>query len=290
MSTLLEFDVLPALAGQLGRGLLSRRRVAERPELPRLEARVKEVSVDAARLAAYRAACGFPASDVLPVTYPQVLAAPLHAAVMAHATFPFPVLGLVHVGSRLGQKRLLRQTEPLCVSCTVEGLRDVRLGFEFDLFTHVDAGGERAWESTTTVLARTGTRRPREERKRDAPVPGEPGGATRSVIWSVPADQGRRYAGVSGDYNPIHLTALTARLFGFKRAIAHGMWTLARSLAELDEVSGAPAVEVEATFRRPVFLPSTVLFHAHARDRGMAFALRTREGGGVHLSGTVCAG
>jgi hypothetical protein len=43
--------------------------------------------------------------------------------------------------------------------------------------------------------------------------------------FTAPADIGRRYGAVSGDRNPIHLTAVTAKLFGFQQAIAHGMWT-----------------------------------------------------------------
>ena len=54
-----------------------------------------------------------------------------------------------------------------------------------------------------------------------------PGG----VEWRLPGDLGRRYAAVSGDRNPIHLYALTAKAFGFPRQIAHGMWSKARCLA-----------------------------------------------------------
>jgi hypothetical protein len=46
--------------------------------------------------------------------------------------------------------------------------------------------------------------------------------------WKAPADIGRRYARVSGDYNPIHLSALTAKLFRLPQAIAHGLWNRAQ--------------------------------------------------------------
>lgn len=36
------------------------------------------------------------------------------------------------------------------------------------------------------------------------------------------------YADVSGDHNPIHTSPMLARMFGFRGAIAHGMFTLAR--------------------------------------------------------------
>ena len=53
-------------------------------------------------------------------------------------------------------------------------------------------------------------------------------------MWSLPASASRAYAAVSGDVNPIHMSALTAKAFGFPRAIAHGMYTAARALSEYE--------------------------------------------------------
>ena len=83
----------------------------------------------------------------------------------------------------------------------------------------------------------------------------------------VPDDIGRRYAAVSGDVNPIHLNPLAAKAFGFPRAIAHGMWTHARSLAALEGRLPAGPLTVRAQFAKPVLLPSTVALHT-AVDRG----------------------
>ena len=77
----------------------------------------------------------------------------------------------------------------------------------------------------------------------------------------VPEATGRRYASIAGDLNPIHQHALLARLFGFRRAIVHGTWTLARALA-LAELPGSPAFTLEAHFRRPVELPSDIRVRA----------------------------
>ncbi|WP_326786216.1 MaoC/PaaZ C-terminal domain-containing protein [Streptomyces sp. NBC_00151] len=96
--------------------------------------------------------------------------------------------------------------------------------------------------------------------------------------WRLAPDVGRRYGAVSGDRNPIHLHPLTARLFGFPRAIAHGMWTVARCLAEYGP--GQPA-QVRAEFRAPVLLPGAVTYAA----RGTSFELRSGER--LHLTGDV---
>ena len=80
---------------------------------------------------------------------------------------------------------------------------------------------------------------------------------TPSAEWRLGGDLGRRYAAVSGDRNPIHLHALTAKPFGFPRAIAHGMWTKARCLAAL-EGRLPDAFSVDVRFRKPILLPGRV--------------------------------
>ena len=89
---------------------------------------------------------------------------------------------------------------------------------------------------------------------------------TGGVQWKLPADLGRTYAGVSGDHNPIHLYPLTAKALGFPRQIAHGMWTLARSIAAIENRL-PDAVTVEVAFKKPVFLPGTVAFARPGRRR-----------------------
>jgi acyl dehydratase len=98
--------------------------------------------------------------------------------------------------------------------------------------------------------------------------------------WRIAGDVGRRYGAASGDRNPIHLHPLTARPFGFPRAIAHGMWTVARCLAE----HGTPdAAVVRAEFRAPVLLPGTVVYGAGDGR----FELRGGDGRRQHLCGEV---
>ena len=63
--------------------------------------------------------------------------------------------------------------------------------------------------------------------------------------------------GVSGDRNPIHMHALSAKAFGFPRAIAHGMWSYARVMAALGRHASGP-VTSHVWFRKPILLPSRV--------------------------------
>ena len=75
--------------------------------------------------------------------------------------------------------------------------------------------------------------------------------------WVLPGGTGRAYAALSGDRNPIHLSALSAKAFGFPRAIAHGMYTAARALAEVGPRRG-PTYRWQVGFAKPVLLPTTV--------------------------------
>ena len=237
-------------------------------ELPAGERTLDGVDVRRDHLAAYDRVCGFRLSDTLPATYPHVLAFPLAMALMTERSFPFPLLGLVHVANRIEQRRRLDAGESLDLKVWAEDLRPHRRGRQLDVVAEASVEGEPAWLGRSTYLRR-------ESDGSGSPGEGPPELETRAV-WKVPGDIGRRYADVSGDRNPIHLHPLTARLFGFPRAIAHGMWMKARCLAALEgELGDAFTVDVE--FRKPLLIPGRAEFGFD----GERFAL------GPHLAGRV---
>src|SRR5699024_626001 len=136
--------------------------------------------------------------------------------------------------------RRLAVDEPLAVTVSVSATREVRHGLEFDLVTKMtDRSGQRVWEETGTLLARRRRRRTRSAGDTTATVPRATPSAHHKRL-QIAADIGRRYAFVAGDFNPIHLSAYTARLFGFDHAIATGMWLKARVAAVLMPQLSAP--------------------------------------------------
>ncbi|MEV6053060.1 MaoC/PaaZ C-terminal domain-containing protein [Streptomyces sp. NPDC052107] len=244
-------------------------------EFPRHRLVLPGLRVDLARLAAYERVCGFPTGDsALPVTYPHVLGFPQAMRLMSDGAFPLPLLGLVHTSIEITRHTSLPASGEYELAVHVEGLAPHRRGTEATMVTGMRAYGEVVWESRSTYLARhrtDGVAEPREEQPVPLPV---------VASWRLAGDVGRRYGAASGDRNPIHLYPLTARLFGFPRAIAHGMWTVARCLA----AHGTPdAAEVRARFRAPVLLPGTVTYGADGTGR---FELRG-AGDRLHLSGEV---
>ncbi|MGA5291481.1 MaoC family dehydratase [Streptomyces pseudogriseolus] len=267
----------PSLAPLLARGavLSPFRRPGRAAAHPRTRLVLQGLRPDPARLAAYARVCGFPAgADTLPVTYPHILGFPLAMRLMSARDFPLPLLGLVHTSIGITRHRATPSAASYDLTVHVDGLAPHRRGTEAAVVTRLRAGDDLVWESRSTYLARHRTAHT-EERARTEEGPGLPA----VEEWQLPGDLGRRYGAASGDRNPIHLHPLTARLFGFPRAIAHGMWTVARCLA----AHGVPdAAEVRADFRAPVLLPGTVTYAAD----GGRFVLRGGRGR-VHLTGAV---
>lgn len=237
------------------------------------------VVVERSRVDAYAAVCGFPRKDVVPLTFPHLLAFPLHMAIMGDAAFPYPAVGMVHVQNTLTAHRAIAVGEALDVTTEAGAPRPHAKGVLLDFVTTVTADGETAWASTSTYL-----RRGRSIDGDAAPglIVTDP--PTGGMEWQLPADLGRTYAAVSGDANPIHLYPVTAKALGFPRQIAHGMWTLARSVAAIENRL-PEAVTVEVAFKRPVLLPGTVAFAARQDDAGWTFALASPKDGSPHLLG-----
>jgi len=247
--------------------------------LPDTGLELPDVAVDREHLARYSRVCGFGFRDELPSTYPHVLAFGVAMSLLTDRGFPFPMLGLVHIGNAITQHRSLRADEPLTLRVRVADLRPHERGRQFDVIHTVEAGGKPVWRDVSTYL-----RREFGPSSRSRPPSHEP--PTPSALWRVPADVGRRYAAVSGDRNPIHLNTFAARAFGFRRAIAHGMWTKARCLAAL-EGRLPDAFTVVVAFKQPVLLPSTVAFAAEADGSGWRLSAHEARSGRPHLTGTV---
>jgi acyl dehydratase len=240
-----------------------------------------DVEVDRQRLAAYDRVCGFSLRETLPPTYPHMLAFPLHLALMTDPSFPFPAIGLVHIYNRITQHRTLGAGERFSLRVWAEPIQPHPRGRQVSLRTEARVGEELVWEEVSTNLKRGGG----DEAALAPEVPSSEGLPAVST-WKLPGDLGRRYAGVSGDYNPIHVHPLTARLFGFPSAIAHGMWTKARCLAALEPRLSA-AYTVEVAFKRPIVLPAKVELVERAEGREIRFGVRDARKETPHLDGAV---
>jgi hypothetical protein len=276
-----ELESPPALAPLYAKAMLGPALPGRGDDVPDRALALAAVEIDRERVADYARVCGFTLRETLPPTYPHLLGFGAAMALMTERSFPFSLLGLVHVANRISQRRAIPIGAAPAVRVWAENLRPHRRGRQLDVVTEVSLEGEVAWLEHSTYLR---------------PGGGEGGGSDRgpdrfddavqSAIWEVPGDIGRRYAAVSGDRNPIHLHGLSARAFGFKGAIAHGMWTLARSLASLDgKLPWAHTSVVE--FRAPLQIPGRARLRTATRSGGWDLALEAPDGKRRHLELSV---
>jgi len=285
----LEFARAPAIWSMYPKIMVSRKPslVPEGGEVPRIESRLTKVVIDPRHLAAYAEVCGAAAGTTLPIAYPHVLATPLHLAMLGAEAFPVKLFGLVHVQNRIAMRQPLSANEPAEINAWIEGHRETERGQEFDLHTEYVACGESLWDETCTFLARrkpAAGAKPSGARSADEPADAT---AIRSSSFRAPSGLGRRYGFIAGDVNPIHMSDLTARAFGFQRAIAHGMWSLGRAASDFDAGQLSDGCEYSVNFKLPIYLPSWLMLQRWSIDNGTGFALRDGQGDKPHLSGTL---
>lgn len=281
----LHLNKMPSTLSLYRRAILPKKHVAKSADqIPHLTVEITNQAFDAKKIKDYADVCGFRFNhDTLPVSYPHVLAFSLHLELMVSPEFPLPLLGLVHVRNQIRSTRSIQLSERVDIHVSLTEARDTDKGIEFDLTTTVLSEGQTIWESISTNLYRVASNK-QSSRK----APPELANFRFLEEWAVKENTGRCYAKASGDSNPIHIHKWSARTFGFKQAIAHGMWTKARTLASLQRRLKTDALFIETEFKQPIFLPSTVALHYDETSEGMTFEIRNEANNRVHMKGSVC--
>lgn len=256
--------------------------------LPESVYQVDSLAIDEHNLKEYRKICGFINDGRVPPTYFAVLSQTLQMNMMAKPDFPFVMLGLAHIENSVTQHRIIYDSETVALTVRLDNLKAHDKGQQFDFITTVTIDGELVWEGVSTYLSRQ--KKTVEERARaksiEEPQPRLEADENHwAELINIPEDIGRRYAFVSGDFNLIHLHPLSARAFGFPRAIAHGMWSKAASIAQFHDLPKAYRVDV--SFKTPIFLPSKIDFVARAETDGRQFALYAAGTDKPHLLGRI---
>ncbi len=256
------------------------------PKLPKTRITLANVTADKKKVTQYRDTCGFKQdNNQLPMTFPHLIAFPLHLELMLLKDFPFAVMGMVHIRNEITQYRAINLLEVMDVSCHFSDIRTTDKGYDIDITTQVHITGELVWESISTNLVRKKTGiAPATKKQEDDSI-----NLDYKEFWQLSSDLGRRYALISGDSNPIHLFKLSAKLFGFKGHIAHGMWTKARAVAALYNKLDKEACKVVVDFKLPIFLPSCIQLKYQIQDNTIDFAIHDEAGIKPHMKGSIIA-
>lgn len=281
------------------RAIRSSLRKSAATDLPTTELTRPAAAVGERHLAAYARICGFGLSDLLPTTYPHILGFSRALELQTDQQFPFPAIGTVHVAQEVTVRRPITVTDRPALRVFASHLRPHARGQQYDMVTVASVDGEDVWTGRSTYLHRTSNSTAQSQDVADKSPDNGPNKADvgadqtgdapeATAVWRLPADLGRRYGAVSGDRNPIHLYRATARLFGFKRQIIHGMWTFAACAAAIEDRL-PDAYTIRADFKRPIFLPGKVGFSAAESDTGWEFSVRDLTRKRPHLVGQLSA-
>lgn len=282
---IIEVNKLPSpLVLNLGALRSSTKRPGVVTALPEVTYIRPKVVVDAKKVAAYAKVCGFSAAHGVPMLFLHMEAFPLAMMLFGSKRFPWPAMGIVHLANRATLHQRVKMGDSLRIEVKTGELLAHDKGQVFTLHAHAYRGDELVWESTWSLL-RMGVKQPQgqpyvSELSVDVPL-------SRQADFYAASGIGRRYGRVSGDINPIHLSAITAKFLGFRRAVAHGMWTKAKTLSMLLPREDVEKADVLVEFKTPLFLPARASLWA-MKDEGSAhFEVRNSRGDKPHLRGRV---
>jgi acyl dehydratase len=254
-------------------------------KLPDRTVTVDELPIDRTNVAEYAEVTGLRYADAVPLTYPFALTFPTVMSLVTGFDFPFAAMGSVHLENEITQYRPIRVSDTVNIAVHAENLREHRKGLLVDVVTDLSVGNEVAWHQVTTFLHQQRTSlsdepKPPPQKQPKLPAP--------KAILRISPGQIRRYAAVGGDHNPIHTSSIGAKLFGFPTVIAHGMFSAAAVLANL-EGSLPDAVTYSVRFGKPVLLPASVGLYVDRVQDGWDLSLRNISKGYPHLTGTLRA-
>ncbi|MBQ5946644.1 MaoC/PaaZ C-terminal domain-containing protein [Massilia sp. ST3] len=216
--------------------------------------------IDQAHVRRYNAAFGF-AGDAVPLPFLYLLAQRAQLATMLDRPTLFKIPGLIHVENTLSMHGPIDPARPLAISTEVRMQPPAANGAIHCLLETRAFDGERlAFACSSNYLVKRGRKTEGKSPAGEAPS-GQPLGR-----WTLAMDAGRRYAALSGDWNPIHLWPWSARLMGMRAPIIHGAHSMAKACALLQQASGRTVETVWCRFRTPVALGEELVLIAGSAE------------------------
>lgn len=290
----LKFDTKPANGKAMLKALvLPRKGFDSNVGLPNIKAIWKGASADSVALNEYLSTLNLEKGDSLPILYPHVMAGSMHMNMLSHKAFPIRLLGSVHLKNRITQIKAIADNAVMDITAEIGAYRLVEKGVEFDFATDAYVNGEKVWEEVSTYF-QTGRFGGKENPSTEKSFELESLNAPEDTgSWHVPNNRGKRYAKITGDYNPIHMSPIAAKLFGFKRDIAHGFGVLAEAIEYSAAINTAGGLEkslqVDVVFKGPVFLDSDVTIKQNKEQDASRFDVYCADNTRPSICGSVKA-
>ena len=252
--------------------------------LPDIEVHLENNKISSEVIKAYNKICGFETSTTASASYLHAYIFPAQMHLLSQPEVPFPLPGLIHFANSIIQHRPLAIGEEFSVICKFGNLIAHDKGQAFEVLSYIEVSGKRIWEETSIYLFKG------KEGIGNVLEWEQPTLAENAIkeSWSLYQTMGFDFAKASGDFNPIHLHPLSAKLFGFPRHIIHGMWSVGKILS-LFEKRMPESFEYTVSFKVPIFLPASVIFRHEKTDNGFIFDVVDNTQEKPHLKGYLKA-
>ena len=250
--------------------------------LPEITIHLPKAKLQPEDLKKYNSVCGFDHTLIVPATYIHTFVFPMHTLLLSQPEVPYPLPGLVHFANSIKQIRPLYVGEEFSATVKFGNLIEHEKGQAFELFSYIEVNGKRIWEDTSIYMFK-GKEGIGKVLEWEQPTLAE---NSIKATWDLPNNLGIAYAKASGDFNPIHLHPLTAKLFGFQRHIIHGMWSAGKILALLEK-RAEQSFEFTVLFKLPIYLPASVIYRHEKTDTGFSFDVMDRKQEKPHVKGYI---
>lgn len=237
---------------------------------PRMLERWTGLHVDRRYLSYIASATGLQDPRALSILYPHVVGFRLHMQLLTHPSYPLPIWRALQIRNHFIQHQVLEAGAVVDLETRMGPHRVLEKGLEVDLLSRVLRSGRLCWESETTYYYRGRFAGATSDTSRVASP--DLCNAAEVDRFRMPRGGGWRCAGMTGDYNGLHLWNPYARLFGFPAAFPHPQRVAAMCLSRL----GAPtsdAQTLELWIKGPLFYGAEVVLSSAPLQDGLAFAL-----------------
>lgn len=249
---------------------------------PSIKYVLESVQADPSKLHAYNTLFGY-TGDIVPSTYWHTRFFPIRILLAADKKFPFPLPGMVHLTDTITQYEPIKASDTLRMECYLGKCMRHEKGTAFETITQLFLHDKLVWEENTVNL-RIGKTQLGEEEYSAYEFPLVE--STKETELTIPRSMGKKYAHISGDFNPIHVSVLGAKIFGFKTSLMHGWYSLNKLLAPHQPLMDEKHTLFVA-FKKPLFLPGNVVLKESATKDGFQFEVTDKKEGYPNLKGTI---
>lgn len=170
---------------------------------------------------------------------------------LAISPIPSKLLGLVHIEFSIKANSKVNWFLPFTTMHTIENVNESAKGILYRVSTDIFQSGKKVASLENAFLAKDNSYKNTAQKKF------EENEFTHIFDYKVSQLTALKYALASGDFNPIHLSKPTAKLFGLPNSIMHGMYHIHKVLSS-ESIMYKQDKDLVCKFNKPCYLPSNI--------------------------------